>query len=440
MSWKQVLIYASVAVAVFVVGFKAYSAWNARVTPEKIAAGKLLFEHEWTIDDPLCDQGDGLGPAFNATSCVACHSQGGIGGSSGNERNVVSFEIAESDSDSVSKIQPAVLGATSGVIHANAIDESMLETRDFVRSKIPVPQPERSGPCGSLVTPADPLVFHELNSPALWGVGLIDEMSTIAIGLHGSKRLAARMSQEFSGDFSGNKLGMLRTEQGVAGKFGWKGQFASLGDFVASACAMEIGLTNSMHSQVVPKKFQADQSAKYDMTNRQLNELVCFVKTLPRPQQILPTDRDKLEKVMRGQEVFNELGCADCHVEDLAGIEGIYSDFHLYNLEEVKPGAGDGFYASGEAEEEFRFDDSNPHPDQWQTPPLWGVADSAPYFHDGRSPTLKMAIERHRGQAEFSSQQFKKLTAHDQHCLIRFLKTLRAPQLSKDADQVASVN
>ncbi len=66
--------------------------------------------------------------------------------------------------------------------------------------------------------------------------------------------------------------------------------------------------------------------------------------------------------------------------------------------------------------------------DQWQTPPLWGVADSAPYFHDGRSPTLKMAIERHRGQAEFSSQQFKKITAHDQHCLSRFLKTLRAPQ------------
>ena len=43
--------------------------------------------------------------------------------------------------------------------------------------------------------------------------------------------------------------------------------------------------------------------------------------------------------------------------------------------------------------------DGHPLPEEWKTPPLWGVADSAPYFHDGGSPTLDAAIRRHEGDA-----------------------------------------
>src|SRR4029077_20858694 len=43
------------------------------------AAGAELFNHEWTPKDPLT-KGDGLGPVFNARSCVECHHQGGPGG------------------------------------------------------------------------------------------------------------------------------------------------------------------------------------------------------------------------------------------------------------------------------------------------------------------------------------------------------------------------
>jgi len=34
---------------------------------------------------------------------------------------------------------------------------------------------------------------------------------------------------------------------------------------------------------------------------------------------------------------------------------------------------------------------------QWKTPALWGVADSAPYMHDGSAPTLRDAILKHGG-------------------------------------------
>ena len=37
---------------------------------------------------------------------------------------------------------------------------------------------------------------------------------------------------------------------------------------------------------------------------------------------------------------------------------------------------------------------------EWRTPPLWGVADSPPYLHDGRAYTLEDAIRLHDGEAE----------------------------------------
>jgi len=39
------------------------------------------------VNDPLSHGGDGLGPMFNATSCAACHNQGGVGGSGSLEHN-----------------------------------------------------------------------------------------------------------------------------------------------------------------------------------------------------------------------------------------------------------------------------------------------------------------------------------------------------------------
>ena len=39
--------------------------------------------------------------------------------------------------------------------------------------------------------------------------------------------------------------------------------------------------------------------------------------------------------------------------------------------------------------------------DRWfTTARLWGVADSAPYLHDGRATTLADAIRMHGGEAE----------------------------------------
>src|SRR5262245_21511347 len=81
---------------------------SAEVDGAEAELGRQLFEHEWTTDDPLAGGGDGLGPVFNATSCVSCHNQSGPGGGGPIEFNVKTFTV-----------RPTKLGEESreGVVH-----------------------------------------------------------------------------------------------------------------------------------------------------------------------------------------------------------------------------------------------------------------------------------------------------------------------------------
>ena len=45
-----------------------------------LAQGRELFDREWQPGDLRSPAGDGLGPVYNDTSCVACHNLGGTGG------------------------------------------------------------------------------------------------------------------------------------------------------------------------------------------------------------------------------------------------------------------------------------------------------------------------------------------------------------------------
>jgi cytochrome c peroxidase len=64
---------------------------------------------------------------------------------------------------------------------------------------------------------------------------------------------------------------------------------------------------------------------------------------------------------------------------------------------------------------------------EWKTPPLWGVSDSAPYWHDGRAETLKEAILLHGGEADRARAAYQQLDQEDQQSLLGFLQSLKAP-------------
>lgn len=406
-----------------VAGGWAINCLMAPSTAELVAEGRELFSHEWQVDDPLSNGGDGLGPVFNDKSCVACHFQGGVGGAGGAKNNVAAFQVLPNRNNH--ELQ-------SGVIHASAISEELMETEKSVRGLYPpVPNSTRVvGGCTVTVKGFDPLHVEQINTPALYGVGLIDQISSSSIKSGRRSRELGRVKAEFALDFDQTRAGKVRTHgMGSVGKFGWRGQFASLEDFVATACAVELGLTNSMRAQDLPQNHRPDDEAEYDMTSKQLQALVTFCRELPRPEQVLPSDSEELARVRRGSALFKTVGCADCHTPSVNGVTGIYSDFLLYSLENDEHGSG------GYVEElEVPMPAHLPSLDEWQTPPLWGVADSAPYFHDGEAPTLEAAIDRHKGDARHVMKKHKRLSSTDKENIVLFLKTLKAPATAEQIE------
>jgi CxxC motif-containing protein (DUF1111 family) len=210
---------------------------------------------------------------------------------------------------------------------------------------------------------------------------------------------------------------------GRLGKFGWKAQFATLQEFVAAACANEIGLGNPVMPQARPMACRGEPATENDLNPEQFQALVAFVDTLPRPIEVVPDVAGQRERAGRGQRLFDQIGCAICHIPDMGGVRGVYSDFLLHRIDD--PDASAGNYGDASP---VPLPEDHPRPDEWKTPPLWGVADSAPYFHDGSCSTLEQAILRHRGDAKNVLLLYEHLSADDRADLIAFLKTLRAPQ------------
>lgn len=416
---RRLWMVLGVCAAVGLVGIVISSAAAVRAPDSQtLAAGKMLFEHEWQPGDALAAEGDGLGPVFNGRSCAECHFQGGVGGAGADKNNVLAFEVHPTPRTPD--------GVIPGVVHASAVSTDFKETVEHVKEMFPiVKKGERIiGTCSVTTRDFDPVHFNTVNPPSLFGAGIIDQISAGAVGRNRRSRSFHLVARELRGHFDATPIGRQRELQdGRMGRFGWKGQFATLEEFVAAACAVEVGLTNPLQAQDQPREHKPDGNAPLDLNRKQFRELVAFVRSLPRPEQILPTDLDALAQVKRGETLFASVGCADCHTPNLDGVEGIYSDLLLHQVASPKDAV-----TYGHIERDIPLPEEHPKPDEWRTPPLWGVADSAPYFHDGASPTLESAILRHGAQARRVTEKFQSLSRDEQDAVVAFLKTLRAPQ------------
>jgi CxxC motif-containing protein (DUF1111 family) len=310
----------------------------------------------------------------------------------------------------------------------------------------------------------------ERNTPSLFGAGLIDQIPDEA--LHGQAYY-----QEISGAVSGRvpPVGHDRV-----GRFGWRGQTEHLSDFVRAACANELGL--EVPGQAQPRDpFKPNvRAVRLDLTEKHCDSLTSYVASLPRPQFVPPAAAAEQERAEQGREVFHSIGCTACHVRKLDSVDEIYSDLLLHDLgpeladpaaaefslvlikrEDLPPqerkraraqqsqpnpspspyGGGSGLTTLAEdlnrpvtivdakagTKSEFRRQFS--HVDrEWRTPPLWGVADSAPYLHDGRAATLNEAISLHGGEALAAKDRYFHLPDEDRRAVVEFLSCLRAPQ------------
>jgi CxxC motif-containing protein (DUF1111 family) len=322
------------------------------------------------------------------------------------------------------------------------------------------------------------LMEAQRNTTALFGAGLIDQVPDSVL-----KSLAEAQLRQ--GEVSG-RVPPIGPDK--VGRFGWRGQTERLLDFVLGACSNELGLEVPGNPQPIDPFRPTYKPAGLDLTAAQCASLTTYVAALPPPKFVEPKATARRELAARGREVFAAVGCAACHVERIGPLDGVYSDLLLHDMgpamadpvgaaaaltfvKQHPPAEADlllgaqglltsserrqpqpppraaGYYGSGSnftlvgdapatvmfvdpktgARNEFR-PETGPLDREWRTPPLWGVADSAPYLHDGRAGTLVEAIALHGGEGEPSARRFVALSAADRMAMLEFLACLQAPQ------------
>ncbi len=193
MKRSDLMAYTLVAgIAILPVGVRALLWQRARQQPVDAAiarAGQTLFLHEWTPRDPLAAGGDGLGPVFNATSCVACHHQGGAGGGGGLEHNVTMFTIraarpgekprqgvvhafAIKCQETLAQVDPRLPPIVRPTLQ-QVVDFSSPQNRLPPGCSSPPPVTARSGSRIPFVNGVD---LSQRNTPALFGAKRIDDL------------------------------------------------------------------------------------------------------------------------------------------------------------------------------------------------------------------------------------------------------------------------
>jgi hypothetical protein len=232
----------------------------------------------------------------------------------------------------------------------------------------------------------------------------------------------------------------------VVRPFGRKGENFSMRDFDRGAMQFHFGI---QPVEVVGADLDEDGDGfDNEVTVAEMSMLHIFDVTNP------PPFMEALDgPSMRGFRTFQQIGCSQCHIPAIATrgrsvplahpevatnpSQNVYLEIDLEEVGFVADEYGTGVIVPLFADlkrhkmgprlaETFeRGDLAN---DEFTTARLWGIADTAPYLHDGRATTLYEAIEFHGGEAQTARDNFLALNAQQQLRLINFLKRLRTPE------------
>jgi CxxC motif-containing protein (DUF1111 family) len=453
---------------------------NGFEAPDAFDKDRQKFEEVEAISD-------GLGPVYNATSCVSCH-QNPVTGSSSQVAEIRAGHD-EPDPDDPKKVM-FVESPGGSLIHQRAINAAIQEH----------------------VLPEDKVRTLRMSTNLL-GNGFVEVIPDEGIlniraaqpsgmkGLPVAVPVVVTAKQGAGGDIQ-----FVFVER--IGRFGWKCQEASLINFSAGAYLNEMGITNplnpkenpsngrdvSQFDQVPDPEDKVDPNDPDNRNHRFGDDVKSFTRFLrsteapPRDFSLAGTqDAQEGEKLFRNNET---LGCAICHHPDhitpkagtpikalYAGSKPLpgsdlgtvpsalgnkiihpYSDFMLHDV-----GTGDGIAQTQHAQRPPRGPENlqkapdemlkregvvrvqaRPQPgrrralsgepgldqrtiNMIRTAPLWGLRVRPQLLHDGSALTIDEAIRRHKGQAEEVMKKYVKLVGeHPQQArqLIAFLNSL----------------
>jgi CxxC motif-containing protein (DUF1111 family) len=336
------------------------------------------------------EAGEGLGPVFNGLGCAQCHATPAIGGIS----PVAEVRVGYLDDDGTF----TVLGG------------------DTLYHLFSLPNQE----CQPSIPPEANVIARRIPIP-LFGAGLVEAIPDETI-------LALGDPEDRDADGIRGRAAVVvdvGTGQQRIGRFGWKAQHATLLTFGADAYRNEMGITNDLFRNEVGAGIDPEalrlcdlasdpEDAREPLTGlRGIDAFEAFMKFLA------PLDRGPIdERVIRGEAVFQSIGCATCHVPvlttgqssnpvfDRRGVP-LFSDLLLHDV-----GTGDG------------IEQASARPGEIRTPALWGLRFRRPLLHDGSAATPQQAVLRHGNEAARAAEQYRELPEDDKAALRAFLDSL----------------
>ena len=439
---------------VFTEGRTAFSFPAANLTEAErtqFVLGNSFFRRNWVEAPSSTKARDGLGPLFIARSCGGCHVQDGRGPLPA-FRDGVSIEppVALLMRLSVPGRNPhggpmpePVYGeqfATAAVQQVPAEGRITIRTTpragrfaDGTRYRLQAPhygfQGLGYGPM------AQGLMTSPRLAPQVIGVGLLEAIPEADILANAEARRAA------GGPVQGvpNRVWDAFSGQMMLGRFGWKANVATLAHQTGAAFANDIGITSaafpdqpcSARQTACLAAPQGGQQGGPEIDARTFGQVVFYQATLAPPARRGMDD----PTVQRGERLFHDIGCAQCHVPSwrtgrppLAAshpqfsspaLEGQtiwpYTDLLLHDMGEALADGRPDFRANGR---------------QWRTPPLWGlgliraVNGHQRLLHDGRADGVLEAVLWHGGEAKAQRERVRGLSAADREALVRFVDSL----------------
>ena len=230
----------------------------------------------------------------------------------------------------------------------------------------------------------------------------------------------------------------------VVRPFGRKGEFATIRDFDIGAVQFHFGM---QPSEVVGQGVDDDGDEVIDeITVGEMSALSIFLASMPPPRiaEFTPEGR-------AGEQLFSQIGCSTCHIPEMlterASLNENFPEFHskpfdntFYSMDMSQPPIEFEKNQEGGIRV-MMFSDLKRHDmgpglaettngrldSHFITARLWGVADSAPYLHDGRALTLSEAIMAHGGEARSAKKKYHALSDSQQTQLLAYLRLLRVP-------------
>jgi CxxC motif-containing protein (DUF1111 family) len=399
--------------------------------------------------DPAQATGNGLGPRFNSNSCVSCHAQPNVGGSSPPLNPLPGIAIANGAVNALPWfIAPNGPIREARFVFSNGAKDGGVHDLFVVTGRSDAGSCSLSQP--SFGAAGDPVsgqggnrnVVFRIPTP-VFGAGLIEAIPDSAILANASANAAAKSQFGVQGRpnaiLGGNTN--LSANDGTITRFGWKAQNKSLMMFAGEAYNVEMGVSNQLFPQerdeapncrTFPstpedtENFPVDTSGNPVVILSDIDAFANFMRMLapPTPAPDTPSSAN-------GRALFSSAGCSLCHTPSFTTGRAVatggstnpspamsnqpvnlFSDLLVHHMgQNLADGITQG--AAG--------------PDEFRTAPLWGLGQRVFFLHDGRTRDLFAAIEAHLSQGSEANgviQRFNNLSGSQQQDLLNFLRSL----------------